>query len=185
MGGEEIDRLPISQLVERYKIVRSAVYTRLNALNIEPIKVGNKAYVNAEQLRQLDALHEFIQRGGTIPEFQESHGIPRQQAASSSGLASSASSGQSEIAQFAAGIAAQFAARLQPPVDPLSYFEKLEQAARNGWLLRTSEVADLLDLLPSEIQLYGDRFFEAGFIFTKAGYRAGGEVAWRVSKPIK
>jgi hypothetical protein len=180
MSGEEIDRLPIGQLVERYQIVRSAVYTRLNALGIEPEKVGNKAYVNAEQLRQLDDLHQFIQQGGTTAEFQESRGIPRPAA---SNLAST--TGESEIAQFAAGMAAQFAVRLQPPVDPLNYFEKLERAARNGWLLRTSEVAELLDLLPSEIQLYGNQFFEAGFMFTRAGYRSGGEIAWRVSKPLK
>ncbi|ACB54633.1 hypothetical protein cce_5287 (plasmid) [Crocosphaera subtropica ATCC 51142] len=33
----EIDRIPLSQLPNRYGIARSAVYTRLKDLQIEPI----------------------------------------------------------------------------------------------------------------------------------------------------
>ena len=82
-------------------------------------------------------------------------------------------------------IAAEIASRFQPALpepDPLAYFEVLERAAQCGWHLRTSEIAYLLDLSPSEIGLYGDRFTEAGFVFTRAGYRTRGEVAWKVSK---
>jgi hypothetical protein len=61
----EIDRIPITQLPSRYGIARSNLYTRLKDLGIEPEKMGKKAYVNAEQLRLLDALHEHIQKGGT------------------------------------------------------------------------------------------------------------------------
>ncbi|MDJ0707003.1 MAG: hypothetical protein QNJ46_27325 [Leptolyngbyaceae cyanobacterium MO_188.B28] len=56
----------------------------------------------------------------------------------------------------------------------------LERVARNGWLLRTSEIAGLLNLPLSRIQQSGDLFSEAGFIFTRAGYLAQGEIAWRV-----
>ena len=45
----EIDRIPVSQLPSRYGIARSAVYTRLKDLQIEPLKEGRKAYVNDEQ----------------------------------------------------------------------------------------------------------------------------------------
>ena len=39
----EIDhRIPVSQLPSRYGIVRSAVYTRLKDLQIEPVKEGRK-----------------------------------------------------------------------------------------------------------------------------------------------
>lgn len=180
MSGGELDRIPVNQLMERYGIVRSAVYTRLEALGVKPEKIGNKAFINAEQLRLLDDLHQFIQSGGNTAEFIDSRGLQKRDTPASEpsrGL----STVQPEMLQFVAEIASRF----QPPApepDPLAYFQALEQAARNGWLLRTSEVADLLDLLPSEIQLYGERFSEAGFTFTKAGYRAGGEIAWRVSK---
>ena len=71
----EIDRVPISQLPSRYGIARSALYTRLKDLKIEVQKQGKKAFVNASQLQQLDALHDHIQKGGTTGEFlkQSSH----------------------------------------------------------------------------------------------------------------
>ncbi len=188
MDSNPIDRLPVSQLPARYNLVRSAIYTRLEALGIEPERVGNRSYVNAEQLRLLDNLHEFIQAGGTTAEFLESRGLPKRKELS--GLSSGSSSGLSspnDLSQLFNALN-EFAARFQPalpPADRLAYFEKLENAARNGWLLRTSELAELLGLPMAEIQLYGDRFSEAGFVFTRAGYRAGGEIAWRVSKPVK
>ncbi|HEY9662731.1 MAG TPA: hypothetical protein V6C65_30125 [Allocoleopsis sp.] len=191
MGNGEIDRLPVNQLTERYGLVRSAVYTRLDALRIKPEKIGNKSYVNAEQIRLMDDLHEFIQRGGTTAEFLEQRGLPKAESRSdsqSSDLSSGLSTIQPDIIKLVTAIAAEFAARLQPPPqdpDILAYFEALERAAQNGWLLRTSEVAKLLDLSPSEIKLYGDVFSEAGFTFTKAGYRTKGELAWRVSKQLK
>jgi hypothetical protein len=61
----EIDRIPLSQLPSRYSIARSALYTRLKDLNIEPIKEGRKAYIDGQQLQLLDALHQHIQKGGT------------------------------------------------------------------------------------------------------------------------
>lgn len=187
MSNGNINRLPVSQLSDRYNLVRSAIYNRLDALRIKPERVGNKAYVNAEQLKLLDDLHQFIQAGGNTAEFLEMRGIqkePEQPPDMSTGLSTS----QPDIVRLVAMIASEIAARFQPPVadpDPLAYFETLERAAQNGWLLRTSEVAYLLDLPPSSIREYGDRFSEAGFVFTKAGYRTRGEVAWKVSKPLK
>jgi hypothetical protein len=190
-----IDRVPVNQLPDRYNLVRSAIYTRLDALGIEPEKVGNKSYVNAEQLRLLDNLHEFIQAGGTTAEFQESRGIRRRkdnsqasgQSASGQSAGLSTAQSQADMSQFL-NVLSDFAAKLQPAApqpNPFAYLETLERAAQSGWLLRTSEVAELLRLSPAEMQLYGDRFSEAGFVFTKAGYRSGGEIAWKVTKPIK
>jgi hypothetical protein len=187
MSNGEIDRLPVEQLPDRYSLVRSAIYTRFKQLGIKPERIGNKSYVNSEQLRLLDELHQFIQSGGNAAEFLEQRGIKRA-GDPSSDLSSGLSLVQPDIVQLVAAIAAQFASKLQPPVsepDPLAYFETLERAAQHGWLLSTSEVAYLLDILPDEIRQYRDRFSEAGFTFTSAGYRVGGEVAWRVSKPVR
>jgi hypothetical protein len=185
MSNGAIDRLPVSQLPDRYNLVRSAVYTRLDALGIKPERVGNKSYVNAAQLRLLDELHQFIQAGGTTAEFLDMRGL-QQGEAEPSNLSSGLSTVQPDIVKLVATIASELMSRFQPPSpepDPLAYFEVLERATRNGWLLSTSEIAYLLDLTPATIRAYGDRFSEAGFIFTKAGYRAQGEVAWRVTKP--
>jgi hypothetical protein len=183
MSNEEIDRLPVNQLSQRYNLVRSAVYTRLDALGIKPERVGNRAYVNGRQLRLLDELHQFIQAGGTTAEFVEMKGIQKEEVGS--GMSSGLSTVQPDLIRLVTVIASEIAAKLQPPLpepDPLAYFETLEQAARNGWLLSTTEIADLLDLPPATIHSYGDRFTEAGFVFTRAGFRAGGDLAWRVSK---
>lgn len=187
MGNGEIDRLPVNLLMERYALVRSAVYTRLDALGIKPDRVGNKAYINSQQLKLLDELHQFIQSGGNTAEFLEMKGLKRAEEKSveeSSGL----STVQPDMLQLMSVFATELVSKLQPPSlspDPLAYFERLEQAAHNGWLLRTTEVAELLKLSATEIQQYGDSFSEAGFTFTRAGYRSGGELAWKVSKPLK
>lgn len=181
----EIDRIPVNQLPERYDLARSALYKRLEALNIKPERIGNKAYVNAEQLRLLDDLHRFVQQGGTNAEFRERHGLGK--AEDDLELSTGLSTVQPGLVQLITTIASEVAARLQPqaPADPFEYLKVLEQAYQNGWLLRTSELAYLLDLSPTLIQQYGESFSEAGFVFTRAGYRAGGEIAWKVAKRLK
>ena len=47
----------------------------------------------------------------------------------------------------------------------------------------TSELADLLGLTPGTITDYGEEFSDAGFTFSRAGKRKGGEIAWRIGKP--
>jgi formylglycine-generating enzyme required for sulfatase activity/uncharacterized caspase-like protein len=75
--GDPMNELPIIQLPDRYNIARSAIYTRMEALEIETETIGNRTYVNAEQLRLLDNLHKFIQAGGTTAEFLKSHGLSK------------------------------------------------------------------------------------------------------------
>ncbi len=65
---------------------------------------------------------------------------------------------------------------------PLAYLRDLEEAHQNGWLLSTSELAKLLGLSPKTIAGYGQEFSDAGFIFTRAGTRRGGEIAWAIEK---
>ncbi len=65
---------------------------------------------------------------------------------------------------------------------PLAYLRDLEEAYQNGWLLSTSELASLLRLSPKTIAGYGQEFSDAGFVFTRAGTRKGGEIAWSIEK---
>jgi hypothetical protein len=183
----EIDRIPVNQLPERYDLARSALYKRLEALNIKPERIGNKAYVNADQLRMLDDLHVFVQQGGTNAEFRERHGLGKADDDDLE-LSTGLSTVQPGLVQLITTIASEVAARFQSQTtstDPFEYLKVLEQAHQNGWLLRTSELAYLLDLSPTLIQQYGESFSEAGFVFTRAGYRSGGEIAWQVSKRLK
>lgn len=192
MSSGNIDRIPVNQLSDRYKLARSAVYKRMADLGIEREKIGNRAYVSAEQVALLDELHSFIGVGGNVAEFIARKGLdkPSTQSKDASGQSSGRSSGlaldRADMVKLVSAIAAEMATSLQPalsaPVDPLAYYEKLESAASGRWKLRTSELADLLKLSPKEIDSYGQTFYEAGFVFNRAGYRSGGETAWLVSK---
>ncbi len=191
MAKGNIDRIPVNQLITRYKLARSAVYKRMADLGIEREKIGNRAYVNADQIALLDELHDFIQVGGNVAEFIARKGLRPagstsadlngQSAEESSELTAGLSLSQADMLKLISAFASEMAAKIQP-ADPLAYYESLEKAASRGWKLRTSELADLLDLDPDEINRYGQTFYEAGFVFNRAGYRSGGEVAWLVSK---
>jgi hypothetical protein len=151
----------------------------MKTLGIKPQKIGGKAFYDVGQVEQLDELHEFIQRGGNAAQFVELRGISPQspKGEESTGL----TSGQGDLLSMFKQML-PFLKPSAPEPDPLEYFEKLEQAYQNQWLLSTSELANLLGISVAEIKQYGDRFQEAGFVFRQSGYRAGGELAWRVSK---
>ena len=188
MNSGEIDRFPVSQLQSRYALARSAVYKRMQDLRIVPEKIGQRAYITAQQVQLMDELHRFINQGGSAAEFIESRGL--RQRSGNNGNAQTGSGSDLAITpnDFGGmiGALAELMGRMgfgQP--DPVKYFETLENAAQNGWLFSTSELAGLLDLSPREIEGYGDRFPEAGFIFSRSGYRKNGEIAWRVTKRLK
>lgn len=189
MSDSNIDRIPVNQLSDRYKLARSAVYKRMSDLGIEREKIGNRAYVSADQVVLLDELHSFIGVGGNVAEFIARKGLDKPDAQSSggsSGQSSGLALNQADLLKLVSAIAAEMTSKLQPalapPADPLAYYESLEKAVQGGWKLRTSELAALLKLSPAEIDRYNPSFKEAGFVFTRAGYRSGGETAWIVSK---
>lgn len=184
MANGEIDRIPVNELSERYQLVRSAVYKRIKDLGIDTIKIGNRAYVNAQQIALLDEADDFIKGGGSMAEFLEMRGpqpgadIPTN---TSSGLSTMP---PNDMMNFMAQMMAEFASRFgaASTENPMDCYRDLEDAAKNGWKIRTSDVARLLQLDPVEVESYGNQFFDAGFMFTRAGFRSGREGAWRVSK---
>lgn len=188
MSDGNIDRIPVNQLVHRYKLARSAVYKRMADLGIEREKIGNRAYVNAEQIALLDELHEFIQIGGNVAEFIARKGLtPNEPSTADAGsdegdITAGLSLNQADMINLIRAFASEMSMQIQPAVDPLAYYESLEKAASKGWKLRTSELSALLKLSPDEINSYGHTFYEAGFAFNRSGYRSGGEGAWLVSK---
>ncbi|WP_080806828.1 hypothetical protein [Halomicronema hongdechloris] len=189
MNGANIDKIPVSQLPDRYRLARSAVYTRMDALGIKPQKVGNRAFINSDQLRLMDELHQFLQReGASTAEFLEMRGLSAgngMTAPSSSGMSSGLSRVTPELVSLVSMVVSELLDRMQltpSPPERLRNYRELEDAARHGWLLRTSDVAYLLEIPEAEVQRQGDRFKEAGFVFTRMGYRVDGALAWRVTK---
>ena len=180
----EIDRVPITQLPSRYSIARSALYTRLKDLQIEPTKEGRKAFINAEHLQLLDDLHQHIQQGGITADFLKQNRTGQSRTDESGALVQD-SPGQILSMQPGALVAVVEAIvkRLMPNTGSrLSYLRELEEACFKGWLLSTSEIADLLGLSPKTVASYGQVFEDAGFVFTRAGTRKGGEIAWAIDK---
>lgn len=185
----QIDRFPVSQLPARYDLARSATYTRLKQLYIEPEKEGKKSYVDAEQLALLDNFDDHIKKGGSIADFKPSSGqviqssgqpgqLAKTQSVESSGQVIE-SSGQSGQEMFVL-MFERLADRLVPVADPLSNLEALERAAEKEWLLSTSQLAPLIGL-KSDSFIRKKQFERYGFKIAKAG-RNGTESAWKISK---
>jgi hypothetical protein len=149
-------------------------------LQIEPVKSGRKAYVDSQQLQLLDELHEHISKGGVTSDFLKQQQTSNTENSSALVLDSP---GQMTGLQPSALVAMVSAIvhRLLPH-QPLDYLQALESAYEKGWLLSTSELADLLKLSPKTIASYGLSFEDAGFVFTRCGKRKKGEIAWRVEK---
>lgn len=183
----EIDRVPLSQLPSRYSIARSALYTRLKDLQIEPSKEGRKAYVSAAQLQLLDDLHEHINKGGTTGEFLKQNQRPGQSRTDKGALVQDSPEQVLAIQPGALVMAVEaIVKRLLPKSGSrLSYLRELEEACERGWLLSTSELADLLGLSPKTVREYGTQFEDGGFVFTRAGIRKGGEIAWAIDKHLE
>jgi hypothetical protein len=194
MTRGEIDKFPVGQLPSRYGLARSAVYKRMEQLGIAPQRTGQRAYLNAAQLQLMDELHQFIGRGGSAAEFIEARGLNLKNGGQNPGNGRTAPGNGSDLANvppefgnFISSFVSEFFSRLGglPEQDPLQYFERLESAAQNGWLLSSSEIANLFDTSPGEIEGIGDSFTEAGFIFRRAGRRRNGETAWKVTKRLR
>ncbi|MDJ0596090.1 MAG: hypothetical protein QNJ72_39935 [Pleurocapsa sp. MO_226.B13] len=188
----EIDLIPLAQLPSRYGIARSNLYTRLKDLKIESVKQGRKAFVTADGLRLLDGLHAHLEAGGTTNEFL-------QQIGSNSNLATIPTAEPSVYNSMDAPNYNEPTISLQPSVlvgaieavvkrlipnnrSRLNYLRDLEEAYEKGWLLSTSELADLLGLNQKTVTNYGQEFNDAGFIFARVGTRKGGEIAWSIDK---
>lgn len=200
----KLDRIPVAQLPDKYGIVKSVLYDRINRLGIKPTKIGNKSYINGEQLDLLDQLHAHLNAGGSMAEFAQHSG------SQSGGQSDSIESGGEFASQSGGSLtateltASQFGSigllieglvtKLVPVIvrqlpvsatDPVAHLRALEEAYQNGWLLSTSELAALLKLSKSTVRGYGTKFEDAGFIFTRAGTRKRGETAWEVGKRSK
>lgn len=191
-----IDLIPLAQLPSRYGIARSNLYNRIKDLKIESVKQGRKALVNAEQLELLDGLHAHLERGGTTLGFiqllkkrgyQLTHdstvNSPVSYSEDLNDSEPTISLNPTALVNVIETVIETVIKRIVPQsTRRLTYLEELESAYQNGWLLSTSEVSDLLGLSPKTIANYGTEFNDAGFSFTRAGTRKGGEIAWSIDK---
>lgn len=162
-----IDRFPVGQLAQRYGLGKTAIYDRLAFLAIAPFRDGRLSYISGEDLDQLDNLHNHLAGGGTLETF----GSPPRPAGELSGERPP----DNQLAQMLAAIATSLQRR-----SPLDNYRDLDEAARQNWLLTSSQVEDLIGAKPTPKpgQNHYDR---ACWRFQKAG-KIGKESAWVVRR---
>ena len=185
----EIDQFPVSELKDRYQIGRTALYERMNTLAIKPTKHGTKSYLSGEQLRRMDDLELHLKSGGGLADFAKlvqqtfTEQTERLSTPNPQAISPAQSSSMGTVIE---GIVQSVFTRIAPqPAQAgmrLAHLRELEEAHEKNWILSTSELADLLGLSANTVRGYGDRFEEAGFVFTRSGTRSRGEVAWSVGK---
>lgn len=56
------EKKSINELMERYKIGRDQLYKRMGYLQIRTWKAGGRSYLDDEQIRHMDGLHDHIQQ---------------------------------------------------------------------------------------------------------------------------
>ena len=186
MTKQETD-FPVGALMDRYGLVRSQVYARINALkaknpDLAPFKVGVKSYINQAVLGCLDEMHRLISEEElTTEEAAENVAGTTETSIAPNTAPNTSTIQRTEL--FGGAIspsektpitAIQEALQNQP----LARYEMLDKAAERGWQLPTSELAELLGVKT----LSGQEFERYGFRFTRVG-KAGAESTWKVEKP--
>ncbi|WP_414528444.1 hypothetical protein [Nodularia chucula] len=191
----EIDPFPVTALQDRYAIGKQAVYNRLEALDIKPFKQGNKSYVHATDVELLDQLHQHIKDGGKMDDFKSPRSVdtmdtptgqvdisfsPLDRVDTSSLTTGQSETAASELIALVEAIAplAEGIARHLKPSDPLQHLKALEEAAKAGWILSSTEVEDLIGCKP-KLKEGEQQFVRGSFGFVKSG-RVGNQSGWRV-----
>lgn len=170
----DIDPYPVSGLFARYGKNRDVVYKRLNALKIRPHKLdkGNHSYIKLEELQLMDALHQHVQAGGELSEFAVrlsadlSDTADRQQDSESNIVRQLSGLNVEQFLELAHAIAS-----LIRPTDRFSNYEHLERFARNGWLIQSRYLRELIGKRPT-----GTGFKWGGFTLERCGRW------WKVTK---
>lgn len=171
----------ISDLQQRYNLsARQSIYDRIKALGIIQVSRGK---LSGEQVDKLDKLHAWLKDNpgkpiADFPYFAEVMAVDKYQIEpnnSTLGLSSDLVDKQDNFAETL-GLVEAIARHFAPKADPLGHYAALEQAIEHGWLLTSSEVAELFKVRPS-----GDRFERGSFAFDRTG-KIGAQNGWKVSK---
>lgn len=191
----ELDLFPVSELGDRYQLKgRSNVYNRMDYLGIKAESHRGRAYLNADQLAEMDALHQHISSGGKMSDFpttgQDIRQITGQFSLQQSVLPIAGQQDLShettlewhQVMDKAEAIAFRLVLAIAdklPQPDPLHNLQQLERAYQNGWLLSTSQLAPLLGVKG----LSGKAIERFGFRCVRVG-RNGAESAWKLEKIV-
>lgn len=158
----------INELCDRYGLKsRKAIYDRLNALNIQLAREGNKSFATPDQVEALDELNEHLTNGGTLKNFTPL-AIVETVTPPLNTVTPSLNNDTLTLALI------DYLANLNQR-SPLDNYRDLEEAALKNWILSSRQVEKLIGVKPK-----GQSFTRGNWTFTKAG-KIGKEQGWRVS----
>ena len=172
--------------MKRYGLVRSQVYTRINALKaknpeLAPFKIGVKSYVNLAVLGCLDEMHRLISEEELTTEeaAEQVAGSTETRIEPANKAPDKVTIQKTDLSGVGMAIEKTASASLRTMAieEPLSKYRALDEIAASGWQLPTSEIAALLGVQ----SLNGKQFERYGFRFIRAG-KAGSESTWKVEK---
>ncbi len=173
-----LDQIPLSALQSRYGLGRTAVYSRIQALKLQPLRQGKKAFITQPQLDLLDQLHEYLSRGDSMAEAIAKIS-PSPKTTFADTMFSELFSEQVYLKKKDL-LALMQSLVNQQTTDPLAPQRALEEAYQHGWEISTSQLAQILGIKAKNLSRH-ESLCRYGFIITKCG-RLGTEIAWKVSK---
>ena len=175
--------------MERYRISRQTLNTRINAAKIELILDGRHKKTTPEQLAVLDDLDKHLDNGGTFKNFVPVSSVvvdtpPDTMPDTQVDIKLDTISQEFDIEETNVR---RLLGKLLPPdpvwvsqvmrlTDPLWAHKNLEQLEKMGLMVSTTEVFNLIGVKPR-----GAEFTRGSWKFTKAG-KIGRESGWRVVK---
>jgi hypothetical protein len=155
------DGCPVTELLDRYQIKRTALHERMTKLGIKSVRIKGLPHriITAEQLSRLDEYDRQLSLGATSAMSTERP--ERGEQVSSIDLLT--------VLPAVMQMLTDRASR-----DLMANYRQLQEASDRGWFLPTSLVRELIGVTP-----HGARFDRCGFRFEPAAkYRS---TEWRVS----
>ncbi len=182
--------MKISDLLERYKISRSALYKRLKAVDARlPKDKRGRLYATAEQLGILDDIHHHLTNGGrfcdysptiTIDVVSEEDTLSTAQSTIQS-TTQVGSENISPLTESLGKLARVIAASLQSASSVVKRNQDLQEVMNNGWLLTSNDVKAIAGQKP--VRKGSDSCQIGGWRFVVVG-KSGNRLLWKVERTL-
>jgi hypothetical protein len=175
----ELDTFPVAELQTRYKLGKSQIYSRLDALNIRPERYSGRSYINAQQLAMMDALHRHLLSGNAIADFisKSVQSVVNRQDKSPGKTGQLAIANQNQLIAILEQLHSDQDYEQRETDVGFQSLRILDEAVLNRWWLSSSQIKRLLTVAT----LPKSPFQRFGFNFESVG-RNGGELAWKITK---
>lgn len=160
--------IPVKTLQERYSIVKSTLYDRLNKVGITPHRVGRRAFVTLDEQERLDRLSQYLSEGGTCDSFEATIKIEQK-----GEIQVAKAEAYGDMLMLIEAISKHFKGE---SVDPLTNQKALLFAADNMLILPSSQLKSLIGRKP-----VGAGCTWGCFTIDRVG-KVGREAGWLVSR---